>query len=61
MENHVTTEKKEGWYRCGTCQIDSDAKVSGSVIKVKENDVSCREYENKCKRKIINIRISGMK
>ena len=32
--NHVVTKKKGGWYQCGTCQMDSYAKVSNSVIKV---------------------------
>ena len=27
--------KERGWHRCGTCQMDSDAKVSNGVIKVK--------------------------
>ena len=38
LENHVTIgeKKKKRWHRYGTCQIGSDAKVSGGVIKVKE-------------------------
>ena len=32
--------KERGWHRCGTCQMDLDAKVSNSVIKI----------ESKCNR-----------
>ena len=35
--NHVMTKKK-GWHRCGTCQMDSDYKVSNDTIKV-ENEI----------------------
>ena len=46
FENHMETKEKRGWYRCGTCQIDSGAKVSNGVIKVGNEWCSCREYEN---------------
>ena len=26
--------REGGWHQCGTCQMDSDAKVSGGVAKV---------------------------
>ena len=42
-ETILQLRKKEGWHRCDTCQMDSDAKVSGDVERLRENGVSCRE------------------
>ena len=38
--NHVVTKERGGWHRCGTYQMDLDAKVSNDIIKV----------ESKCNR-----------
>ena len=35
--NHVVTKKERGWHRCGTCQMDSNDKVSNDAIKI-ENE-----------------------
>ena len=34
FKNHVMTKEREGWHKCGTYQINLDAKVNNGIIKV---------------------------